>query len=116
MAYPRRQQSAAGISWLRKCEKLMLDGLYPCHCRSCEVPLCSPLNSDDLEAWLCSSCQQSLEPIIPPVCSVCGEPYDGAMTSEFLFWNCEGRKVAFDFAISAYKARGVLRELIHGFK
>ena len=116
MAYPGRRQSAAGISWLRKCGDLALDGLYPRHCRSCEGPLPSLAAREGLAAWLCGSCEQSLEPIIPPVCSVCGEPYDGALTSDFRCWNCEGRKVAFDFAISAYKASGALRELIHGFK
>jgi ComF family protein len=38
------------------------------------------------------------------------------MTRAFLCSNCDGRRVAFDFAVSGYKAHGTMRELIHQFK
>lgn len=103
-------------AWLRGLGQVLLDQLYPRHCRSCEAPLSSHAPRTGLSAWLCKTCVELLDRITPPVCSVCGEPFSGAMTTAFRCWNCEDRRVAFDFAISAFKASGPLRELIHSFK
>ncbi len=116
MAYPGRRHGICSVPWLTALGRCLLDGVYPRHCRGCEAPLLPNAPRDGLEAWLCGTCASSLEPILPPICSVCGEPFAGAMTVDFRCWNCEGRKVAFDFALSPFKASGALRELIHSFK
>lgn len=101
---------------LRIAAHLLLDALYPRCCFSCEVilPLHAPRSGQ--EAWLCQECQETLVKVEPPYCEVCGEPYDGALELPFRCWNCQGRGLAFDFALSANKAGGAVREMIHAFK
>lgn len=89
--------------------------MYPRTCRGCDF-LLSQEAAGRMDSWLCKSCQDDLATIEPPYCSVCGEPYAGAMTEAFRCWNCTGRRITFDFAISAYKAEGCVREMIHRFK
>jgi ComF family protein len=38
------------------------------------------------------------------------------MTEAFRCWNCEGRRIAFDFAVSGFHAQGAVRELVHKLK
>lgn len=104
--------------WLRRGSGHFLDTLYPAACFGCHVPL-PPSSGDGApheSAWLCSDCRDALPVIEPPVCRVCGEPYSGALTHAFQCWNCDGRDLAFDFAISAHRAEGPLRDWIHAFK
>ncbi len=93
-----------------------LDMVYPRVCRSCETALPAPAPRQGAEAWLCGTCLDELIEVKAPYCSVCGEPYDGAMTNAFRCKNCEGRRVAYDFAVSGYKAEGPLREMILRYK
>jgi ComF family protein len=81
----------------------------------CEEPL--PVQErEGLLEWLCGGCVEHLTRIVPPFCRVCGEPFDGALEREFRCMNCSGRRLAFDFAISAYRASEGVRELVHHFK
>ena len=94
-----------------------LDLTYPRVCFGCNALL----DADEppqprLETWLCLACRDSLPVIEPPLCGRCGEPFSGDLRHEFTCWNCHDRKLAFDFATSGYRADGVVRELIHGFK
>ena len=66
--------------------------------------------------WLCRACEDELPRIDSAVCAVCGEPYDGALSHAFRCWNCQDREFDFEFAVSGYRARGLLRDLIHAFK
>lgn len=114
-------QPAAGMRhrWWWCLRRKVLDVVYPRVCFGCETPL-EPLTADHavppLDDWLCRTCQDELPVIQPPVCRYCGEPFSGALTREFSCWNCEGRDLAFDFAISAYRAEGHVREWVHHFK
>lgn len=94
----------------------VLDLVFPRSCRSCELPLSQSAPRTGLEAWLCQPCMDHLDPIQAPYCDRCGEPFSGPMTRAFLCSNCDGRRLAFDFAVSGYKAHGPMRELIHQFK
>lgn len=91
--------------------------MYPMACRACDVWIGA---DSDIKAgpsaWLCPECVEQLSPVRAPFCSVCGESYDGAIDRAFACPNCEDRRLAFDFAISAYKSEGPLKELIHRFK
>lgn len=116
MSFPGPRHLPPAVGWLRPVFETMLDGLYPRACRSCDHPLPSQTPRAGLAAWFCAGCLAEVEPNGPPCCAVCGEAYDGPMTGPFQCWNCQGRRIAFDFAISAYKASGPLREVIHRFK
>ncbi|HYF37482.1 MAG TPA: ComF family protein [Prosthecobacter sp.] len=117
MAYPGPRPA----SWLySRCGVIMrsaLDLLYPRRCHGCDsavLPANAPRTGE--AAWFCGPCLENLPRVEPPYCSVCGESFDGAMTEAFRCWNCEGRRIAFDFAVSAFKAEGAVRELIHKLK
>lgn len=94
----------------------LLDALYPRACFACEAVLDTPMPAQGPAAWLCPACHAGLEPIEPPFCSVCGEPFDGAEAAPFRCWNCEDRGLAFDFARAACKSAGPVRTMIHAFK
>jgi ComF family protein len=98
------------------CVSTALDLLYPRRCQACETEVLTTRQRFGLEAWFCKPCAEALPRVEAPYCSVCGEPFDGAMTEAFKCWNCEGRRIAFDFAVSAFKAEGAVRELVHKLK
>jgi len=51
-----------------------------------------------------------------PRCAVCSQPFGGVLDPGFRCMNCGDRELHFDFATSAYRSRGVVRDLIHNFK
>jgi competence protein ComFC len=99
---------------LRRAGQSLLDALYPRGCSGCETLL--QASGQGVEAWLCADCRAALTPIETPFCAVCGEAFDGVQTEAFRCWNCEGRRLAFDFARSACKSAGPVRDMIHAFK
>lgn len=101
---------------LHDAARLLLDAFYPRSCFSCDSILAPNTPRSGLEAWLCPTCLDTVLKVEPPYCEVCGEPYDGALVQPFRCWNCLGRKLAFDFALSAHKAEGAVRDMIHAFK
>jgi competence protein ComFC len=94
----------------------VLDLVFPRSCRGCELPLNENAPREGLGGWLCQACIDNLDRIQEPYCDRCGEPFAGPMTRAFLCSNCDGRRLAFDFAVSGFKAHGPMRELIHQFK
>ena len=86
----------------RKGWRSWVDGVlglvYPRNCVSCEAVL-----DGEGPAWLCESCGAKLHRIQPPYCELCGQTYDGEMTSGFQCANCAGLDLDFDFAIGAYR-------------
>lgn len=101
---------------LQGLSRTFLDVLYPRSCRICEEPLPGERDQDPLHEWLCEKCAGELPLVEPPYCQVCGEDFDGAITSEFRCMNCADRKFAFEFATAGCKADGHVRSLIHAFK
>lgn len=101
---------------IRQLWRSTLDILYPRVCQGCEVPLSTEAPRQGPAAWFCHDCRQELHEIKAPYCCVCGEPHDGAMTEAFVCKNCAGRRIAFDFAVSGYQAKGPLREMILSYK
>lgn len=100
----------------RSVGQIVLDLLYPRVCQGCDVPLDADAPQQGQAAWFCGSCCEELVHVRPPYCGVCGESYDGAMTEAFVCKNCARRRIAFDFAVAAYKAEGPLREMILRYK
>lgn len=116
MAYPGPLPLRRSARWAQAVWEAGLDIVYPRICWICEVPLSDTAPRHGVEAWFCQSCAKELPAVDAPYCAVCGEPFDGAMTEAFRCWNCEGRRIAFDFAVAGFKAEGAVRELIHRFK
>jgi competence protein ComFC len=92
----------------------LLDIVYPRRCEMCEALL--DTGRSEAGRWICDDCLKGLQRIEPPFCNVCGEPYEGAVTDDFRCGNCADLKLHFDFAVSAYRAEGSVRELVHRFK
>lgn len=84
--------------------------LYPPHCAACGEatgPRCG---------GLCLPCRRRRVKLAGPRCSICGQPYGGALPGSFRCMNCGDRELSFAFATAAYRSRGVVRDLIHRFK
>ncbi len=118
MSHPGPSSPHQAERWWTAVEKKLLRVVYPCRCRVCEVflPAKSEAASLGLARWLCEKCIGELDRIEAPYCSVCGESFSGAMDRAFVCSNCSGRRLAFEFAISGFKAHGHLREILHSFK
>ena len=84
--------------------------LFPPHCPHCRSAL------EGRERGLCRDCRADLMPIAEPFCKVCGEPFEGVVSSEFRCGNCAYRNFHFEFAIAGYRGMGAARKLIHAFK
>src|SRR5437588_5926106 len=83
--------------------------LYPASCTICAA-------SVETGEYLCSECENQVSRIVPPFCAKCSEPFDGAITSEFACANCAHRKIHFEAAVAAYRARGIVRHVMLNFK
>jgi len=83
--------------------------LYPPSCTICAA-------SVDLDEYLCHECEAKISRIVPPFCAKCSEPFDGAITTSFACANCAHRTLHFEAAVSAYRARGIVRHVILNFK
>lgn len=83
--------------------------LYPPSCTICSA-------SVDPGEYLCHECESKISRIVPPFCAKCSQPFDGAITTEFACANCAHRKIYFEAAVSAYRARGIVRHAILNFK
>src|SRR5437773_5993070 len=83
--------------------------LYPLGCTICG-------KSIRAGEYLCDQCETKAVRIAAPFCQKCSEPFEGSITNEFTCANCAHRTIHFDAAVSAYRGRGVVREIIHEFK
>ena len=97
------------LSWLRAGAATFADLLYPPFCAGCEA-------SVESGHTLCAACLASAAAIEAPFCATCSQPFDGAIDGAFECANCRDRDFAFDCAVSRYRSRGLVRELIHRFK
>jgi competence protein ComFC len=86
----------------------LVELFYPSNCVGCGRP--------QEGALVCQQCRQTTPRILAPFCCCCSRPFEGVIEGEFFCPNCEDRKPAFDCVVSAYQAKGVLRDLIHRFK
>jgi len=82
---------------------------YPPVCEGCGT-------SVDSGRYLCVECQERAPRIVAPFCQKCAEPFFGAITGSFACGNCANQILHFDAAVAGYRARGIVRRLIHEFK
>ena len=108
MSFPGPPDPSRVQRLLRPVWRAWVDLVYPPLCSVCKVPV--------EEGWFCLGCAEALPWVEAPYCKVCGEVYEGALTSEFRCMNCSGRRLEFEFAVAACHAEGALRELVHQFK
>lgn len=97
------------LSFLKQAVRAVGTLFYPPHCVNCSIAL-------ENEESLCEECQKSMEPISAPFCEVCSQPFEGMFPSEFTCSNCEERDLSFSCSVSAYRSKGIVRELVHRFK
>jgi len=83
--------------------------LYPPGCTICG-------KSIRAGEYLCDQCETKAVRIVAPFCQKCSEPFEGSITNTFACANCAHRTIYFDAAVSAYRGRGVVRQIIHEFK
>jgi len=83
--------------------------LYPPGCTVCG-------KSIRAGEYLCDQCETKAVRIVAPFCQKCSEPFEGSITNTFACANCAHRTIYFDAAVSAYRGRGIVREIIHEFK
>ncbi len=88
--------------------------LYPPVCESCFAPLSA--NEHRQFPYLCETCTDGIAPISESTCGKCGQVYPAKMPPNVRCSNCRDRDFQFDFALGAYRSRGVLREMMHRYK
>jgi competence protein ComFC len=93
----------------RRATDAALSLIYPPHCVACGVQTSSGI-------ILCGNCEDGIRPIEAPFCQRCSMPFQGEITGEFTCSNCQDREFHFTASVSRYRARGVVRDLIHRFK
>ena len=86
---------------------------FVCHRR---LPEDAPRRGVRLERWLCPSCVEDLPLLDAARCEICGEGFEGNLEHSFRCWNCDGRSLEFEFAVSTYAAHDAIRDLVHQFK
>lgn len=82
---------------------------YPDACAVCSRPAAP-------NEQLCAHCAADAPRLRAPFCERCSQPFAGAITETFTCANCHDRVLFFDAAVSAYRSRGVVREVMHAFK
>ena len=89
--------------------EVFADLLYPPACVHCDAVVASG-------EYLCPECSAKAERIQAPFCETCSEPFSGEIEGAFSCPNCRQRHFAFECAVSAFRGRGLVRELILRFK
>jgi len=85
----------------------MLDLLYPPRCEACGRLRREPI---------CAECQAAIVRIAPPMCEVCGVPFDPRAQAAPRCEDCRGKRRPFSVARSAAYYEGPLAEAIRRFK
>ena len=82
---------------------------YPPTCEGCGA-------SVGPDEYLCEECRSRAPRIVAPFCAKCCEPFSGAISGPFACSNCADQTLHFEAAVAGYRARGIVRRLIHEFK
>ena len=83
--------------------------LYPPVCSICSAAVAA-------DEYLCDDCHAKAPRITSPFCARCSEPFSGAISGPFHCANCANQTLHFEAAVAAYRARGIVRKLVHDFK
>ena len=94
-------------TWTRRA----VDLVYPRNCQFCAAPL-----SEVEPGVICAACLGTVRWIEPPFCQQCASPFSGKVTETFVCGYCQDLRFAFERAVCACRAEGVVRDCIHRFK
>ncbi len=86
-----------------------LDLLYPRVCAACG-------GASEGGCYLCWECLAQVPFIRDPYCSLCGDPFEGAVAHDFVCSWCLKYEPEFDLARSAVRYRGSVAKLLQQFK
>jgi ComF family protein len=89
----------------------VMDLLYPRQCAAC-----GGAAGDDGRRTICWDCVASLQWVVDPFCSLCGDPVDGAVGHGYECSVCRRHRPHFEAARSAMRYRGPLRAVMQAFK
>lgn len=106
---PRNARVGQIVDVLTAAGEAFVNLVYPPHCAICQT-------RTQPGAQLCADCLSSAIPISPPFCRQCSEPCATAFHSEFTCSTCERNEYHFRCAVAPFRARTVVRELVHQFK
>lgn len=90
--------------------RAIADLVFPRMCVQCG----RPAGAD--AAYVCWDCFRSVHPIVPPYCSVCGDPVNGVPGYDYTCSSCRRDPPHFDRARSAARYSGVLKTAVQTFK
>lgn len=99
------------IRRIRKTTEALSHFFFPAVCQICESARAGPG-----EGFVCARCCEDARPVEPPFCGRCGLPFEGEISGEFECSNCQEMDLKFDFACSAVRANGLIRDIIHRYK
>jgi competence protein ComFC len=85
--------------------------VYPRNCLSCLTPM-----QETDPGVLCRFCLSTAPLIEPPFCQRCSLPFDGAVSGEFVCGYCADLPFEFERAVSAARAKALVRDCLHRFK
>jgi competence protein ComFC len=83
--------------------------LYPPHCTLCLV-------GTRVGCHLCTGCEGRVRLVVGARCRQCSRPFPGAEPLPERCADCVSRQPAYECAVAAYNATGVVREVVHQFK
>jgi competence protein ComFC len=87
----------------------LLELFFPDHCVICG-------SSQTNSSLLCASCERTAERVRDPFCQTCSRPFEGSIPHPISCPNCVSNAFAFACAVAPYRARGIVRDLVHRFK
>lgn len=89
----------------------LLDIAYPRQCAGCGEPVL-----DREGSHICWDCLAGMNTINAKYCEICGDPVDGMVEEKFTCSACNDHRPSFDFARSAVRHRGPVRQALHLYK
>lgn len=85
--------------------------VYPDNCQICRR---EPATAK--QGYVGDACRRKIQFLLPPFCSRCGLPVEGAVTSEFFCAKCEEIPFNFVSARGAVRVNETVLEIIHRYK
>lgn len=101
---------AAGFPEWRRWLRAAIDIVYPRRCLGCGA------GAEAEHGHLCWDCRRTMELVVAPFCSKCGDPADGMIEHDYRCSSCCDEEPGFALARSAVRYRGCASRLIQAFK
>lgn len=94
-----------------------MDILYPPRCAVCrEFLVQNPVLEHPTALPFCAACASDFRPITPPLCPICGAPFESTTQDNHPCGACLTQRPRYDAAGAPYAYDGTLREAVYGLK